>query len=105
MQRLFEGFLRDTPDIFHTLHAAITAGDAEAVRQAAHKCKGSCANFGAQRLGRYATTSNVWGGSTPQWCGGVFTADRGRMAAGEDSHVDRAGYRGVNSRGSWLGRK
>jgi HPt (histidine-containing phosphotransfer) domain-containing protein len=51
MNRLLQGFLHDIPAIFEALRVAIEAGDAEAVRLSAHRCKGSSANFGAQRLG------------------------------------------------------
>jgi two-component system, sensor histidine kinase and response regulator len=51
VQRLLDGFLRDMPQTIAALRAAIQTGDAEAVREGAHRCKGSSANFGAQRLG------------------------------------------------------
>jgi len=43
-------YLADTPPRFAQLRAAAEAGDAEALRQAAHALKSSSANVGAERL-------------------------------------------------------
>lgn len=45
-------FLHDTPDRLAALRAAATAGDARAVRFAAHTLKGTCGYLGAEGLVR-----------------------------------------------------
>jgi PAS domain S-box-containing protein len=45
--RLVDLFAEATPPILADLHEAIAGGDAERVRRAAHKLKGSCQNIGA----------------------------------------------------------
>jgi signal transduction histidine kinase/DNA-binding response OmpR family regulator len=47
---LVELFLDDTPPRIAALERALDAGDAEAVEQAAHALKSSCANLGATKL-------------------------------------------------------
>jgi CheY-like chemotaxis protein/HPt (histidine-containing phosphotransfer) domain-containing protein/anti-sigma regulatory factor (Ser/Thr protein kinase) len=48
--RLIAGFCESAPTCFAEIEAAIDAGDGEKLRQAAHRLKGSAANFGARRL-------------------------------------------------------
>jgi CheY-like chemotaxis protein/HPt (histidine-containing phosphotransfer) domain-containing protein len=48
---LIETFLENTPHLLATARAAIAGGSAADLLRAAHTLKGSCSNFGAQRLG------------------------------------------------------
>ena len=48
--RLIESYRRDTPPTLDAIRAAITLDQPEALRQAAHRLKGSSANFGATKL-------------------------------------------------------
>lgn len=47
---LLDAFLSDSEERLHSLRQALQAGDAEAVRRAAHSFKGSCSNMGAPLL-------------------------------------------------------
>ena len=51
-RELVEVFLHDTPERLSALRAAATAGDARAVRFAAHTLKGTCGYLGADGLVR-----------------------------------------------------
>ncbi len=46
---LAEIFGREAPERLHQLHLSLSAGNTDAIRQAAHKLKGSCTIFGARR--------------------------------------------------------
>jgi PAS domain S-box-containing protein len=48
---LIDTFLANTPHLLAAARAAITAGSCVELIRAAHTLKGSCSNFGAQRLG------------------------------------------------------
>ncbi|CAA9386333.1 MAG: hypothetical protein AVDCRST_MAG93-9477, partial [uncultured Chloroflexia bacterium] len=93
MDRLLQGFLHDIPAIFEALRAAIEAGDAEAIRQSAHRCKGSSANFGAQRLGELCDELERMGRSKmltgAEGCLGQIEAEwtRVRTALYSEPHV------------------
>ena len=50
MKQVIGAYLADTPPRFAQLRAAAEAGDAEALRQAAHALKSSSANVGAEQL-------------------------------------------------------
>lgn len=47
---LIETFIEDSAMRIASLHSALSGDDAEALRQAAHSFKGSCANIGATQL-------------------------------------------------------
>jgi HPt (histidine-containing phosphotransfer) domain-containing protein len=44
-------FLRHVPEQMASIRAAVQSGDAEALRAAAHKLKGSCLSVGVPRMG------------------------------------------------------
>jgi HPt (histidine-containing phosphotransfer) domain-containing protein len=44
---MLDTFFEDSPRQLETARAGLAAGDAEAVRRAAHSLKSNCANFGA----------------------------------------------------------
>ena len=50
MEKVIGAYLVDTPPRIVQLRAAVDAGDAEALRKAAHALKSSSANVGAERL-------------------------------------------------------
>jgi HPt (histidine-containing phosphotransfer) domain-containing protein len=50
VEQLVDLFVDSTPPLLADLRRGVEAGDAEAVRRAAHKLKGSCQNIGAARL-------------------------------------------------------
>jgi len=50
VQKVIAAYLADTPPRFEHLRAAADAGDAEALRKAAHALKSSSANVGAEQL-------------------------------------------------------
>ena len=50
VQKVIGAYLEDTPARLVQLRAAVDAGDAEALRKAAHALKSSSANVGAERL-------------------------------------------------------
>jgi HPt (histidine-containing phosphotransfer) domain-containing protein len=54
LAELLETYFSDTPQLFTTMHTAITEGDAEAFRRAAHSLKSNSANFGALDLSQKA---------------------------------------------------
>lgn len=47
---MLDAFFEDSPRQLEAAQAGLDAGDAEAVRRAAHSMKSSCANFGALTL-------------------------------------------------------
>jgi HPt (histidine-containing phosphotransfer) domain-containing protein len=54
VEQLVDLFVDSTPPLLADLRRAAEDEDAEAVRRAAHKLKGSCQNIGAARLARLA---------------------------------------------------
>jgi HPt (histidine-containing phosphotransfer) domain-containing protein len=50
LERVIETYLKESPATIGALRDAVERGDAEALRQAAHKLRGSSANFGARAL-------------------------------------------------------
>jgi two-component system sensor histidine kinase/response regulator len=50
VSKVIDAYLADTPPRFAQLRAAVDAGDAEALRKAAHALKSSSANVGAEQL-------------------------------------------------------
>ncbi|MDA0184187.1 response regulator [Solirubrobacter phytolaccae] len=54
VDQLIELFVDSTPPLLAELRAGATAGDGEAVRQSAHKLKGSCQNIGAAFMAQLA---------------------------------------------------
>lgn len=50
LERLIASFRDNAPECFRAIETAVAANDAEMLRQAAHKLKGSAANFGARGL-------------------------------------------------------
>ncbi|EXI80615.1 MAG: Signal transduction histidine-protein kinase BarA [Candidatus Accumulibacter appositus] len=50
VSKVIDAYLADTPPRFAQLRAALDAGDAEALRKAAHALKSSSANVGAEQL-------------------------------------------------------
>ena len=50
MNKVIGAYLADTPPRVAQLRAAANAGDAEALRQAAHALKSSSANVGAEQM-------------------------------------------------------
>ena len=48
--RILTGFLHTSPRLLADIHTAVTAGDPEAVRKAAHAMKSSNAQLGARQL-------------------------------------------------------
>jgi two-component system, sensor histidine kinase and response regulator len=54
VEQLVELFADSTPPLLAELRAGAEQGDAEVVRRAAHKLKGSCQNIGASRLAALA---------------------------------------------------
>ena len=49
-RRVAEAYLKDTPGRLESLRAAVAAGDAQAMRKAAHALKSGSGNIGAERL-------------------------------------------------------
>jgi len=47
VDQLLQLFLQSTPELLGELHAAVDGADADELRRAAHKLKGSCQNIGA----------------------------------------------------------
>jgi HPt (histidine-containing phosphotransfer) domain-containing protein len=54
VEQLVDLFVDSTPPLLDDLRGAGERGDAEALRRAAHKLKGSCQNIGASRLAELA---------------------------------------------------
>jgi HPt (histidine-containing phosphotransfer) domain-containing protein len=52
--QLIELFVESTPPLIDDLRTGAANGDREAVRRAAHKLKGSCANIGAGFMAKLA---------------------------------------------------
>jgi two-component system sensor histidine kinase/response regulator len=50
VEKVIGAFLADTPPRFAQLQSAVNAGNAEALRKAAHALKSSSANVGAEHL-------------------------------------------------------
>jgi CheY-like chemotaxis protein/HPt (histidine-containing phosphotransfer) domain-containing protein len=63
--QLIELFVQSTPPLIDELRSGIADGDREAVRRAAHKLKGSCANIGAGFLAKLAATIERDARATP----------------------------------------
>lgn len=51
---IINAYLDETPDLVGRLRVAISDGNADGVREAAHALKSSSANVGAMRFGEYA---------------------------------------------------
>lgn len=54
LAELLETYFADTPQLFTAMHKALTDGNAEDFRRAAHSLKSNSANFGAMDLSRKA---------------------------------------------------
>jgi HPt (histidine-containing phosphotransfer) domain-containing protein len=81
IKELVTAYLEDTPQQIETLKQALTAGDADAFRRAAHTIKSTSLNFGASGLAGQARQLEELGraglldGAAPQVdsLGAVFT--------------------------------
>ena len=56
LAELLETYFADTPQQFKSMHEALTSGNAEEFRRAAHSLKSNSANFGAMSLSQKAKT-------------------------------------------------
>ncbi len=54
LAELLETYFTDTPQQFSTMHEALSSGNAEDFRRAAHSLKSNSANFGAMALSQKA---------------------------------------------------
>jgi len=54
LNELLETYFADTPQLFSTMHEALTTGNSEEFRRAAHSLKSNSANFGAMDLSHKA---------------------------------------------------
>jgi HPt (histidine-containing phosphotransfer) domain-containing protein len=63
LSELLETYFADTPQLFTTMHNALSDGNQEEFRRAAHSLKSNSANFGALDLSKKAKTLEEMGKS------------------------------------------
>ena len=63
LTELIETYFADTPQLFTTMHKALSDGNSEEFRRAAHSLKSNSANFGATDLSKKAKALEEMGKS------------------------------------------
>ncbi|UCD98566.1 MAG: Hpt domain-containing protein [Chloroflexota bacterium] len=78
LSELLETYFSDSPQLFSTMHMALSAGNAEEFRRAAHSLKSNSANFGALNLSRQAKELEEMGktGELDKATGSLAEAER-----------------------------